>query len=511
MKPIANCLLLFCALGCGHGARDGDREAATEGGAAGSTCSACGGSSGEANVDHAGGALGGIGGATSGGMSGSVSAGAGGSLAGDHGGAPSNGGAAPEQREFARCFPMGTGPPNSGPLLAATATGSVLVVEASAPSDLFPGSTGIPFLAELTTAGAVVRSYTFPNAFGPEQMAVAPDGSVFLAGQERARTAFGALALADVQDGYYLLKLSPTFEVVAAVMVESVGAQLNALHVDAQGDLIVGTAVANFAAGSMHPVVAKYSGKNLKEVWSTQFKHEVMPALIYGLAILPDGRIAPAGLYSRTLTIGPFVLEKPVEARSDDFVYNGWVAWLNPGDGKPLAAQSFGGTVSDSTVDAQLTSSGMLRLLTAHSGGTLTLFGTSVGLGSDRNAVIDLDSSGKAQRVVHFGDVGISSSKMALGQQDQTYVAGRYGDPLGDVSARGARLTRINPDGTLGPTLNLTTGNGLTQIAVDTLGGVWVSGEWDTPFEWKGVTYQPTSAAPGQPDSCRLLLRMSAF
>jgi len=235
-----------------------------------------------------------------------------------------------------------------------------------------------------------------------------------------------------------------------------------------------------------------------------------MPALIYGLTILADERIVPVGLYSRTLKIGPFVLEKPVDARNDDFVYNGWAAWLAPDDGKPIAAQTFGGTVTDFALDAQVTSSGSLRLLSAHSGGTLTLFGTSVALGDDRNAVSDLDSSGKAQRVVHFGDVSIASSNMALGQQDQTYVAGGYGDPLGDASARGARLMRIVPDGALGPTLSLATGNGLTQIAVDSQGGVWLSGGWETSFEWKGKTYEPTPAAPGQ-NACRLLMRMAGF
>jgi len=493
------------------------------GGAAGSECAGCGGSNGQAGGGHGGTALVGKGGTASGGLGGAASGGAasgglgggdaggvGGNPSADPGGASANGGTATEQKEFVRCFPSGTGPPENGPVLAATRSGSVLVIGPSAPSDLIPGSSGIPFLAELTTAGTVLRSFTFPAAYGPELVAVAPDGSVFLAGQERPGTAFGALTLPDVEDGYYLLKLSPTFEPLAATMVDSAGAQLNALRVDAHGDLIVGIAVANFAAGSMHPVVSRYSGNTLKEVWSTAFEHEVMPALIYGLTILADERIVPVGLYSRTLKIGPFVLEKPVDARNDDFVYNGWAAWLAPDDGKPIAAQTFGGTVTDFALDAQVTSSGSLRLLSAHSGGTLTLFGTSVALGDDRNAVSDLDSSGKAQRVVHFGDVSIASSKMALGQQDQTYVAGRYGDPLGDASARGARLMRIEPNGALGPTLSLTTGSGLNQIAVDTQGGVWLSGGWETPFEWKGKTYEPTPAAPGQ-NACRLLMRMAGF
>jgi hypothetical protein len=365
-------------------------------------------------------------------------------------------------------------------------------------------------LAELSSGGAIVRSLNFPDAFGPDVMAVGADGSIFLAGQERTATKFGDLTLPDVEDGFYLLKLSPTFEVVAATMVASSTTQVNALQVDAQGDLIVGTAVSNFQQGKMYPVVAKYSGTTLKRQWSTPFTHEAAPALIYGLSVLSDGRIAAAGLYSRSLTIGSFVLQKPAGAQADDFIYNGWVAWLSATAGEPLAAQTFGGSVSDSALDLHATASGGLRVLSAHSGGLLTLFGTDVDLGEDRTALSELDSSGKALRVAHFGTVLESSSKMVDGLHGETYVAGRYGDPQGDVSQRGAQLTRVEPDGTLGPKLELSTGHGVTQLAVDAAGGVWMTGGWETAFEWKGQTYRPEGVV-GEPAGCRLLLRLEEF
>lgn len=486
--------LLLCGFGLGSecGCSQGDSDAGSSGNHPGAGAAPSGGGQSR-------GMGGGSGGTESGGAS--------------SGGAGGGGGSAPEPEgsEFVHCFPWGNAPPREGPLLSVTPMASVLIVGPSAPEDLFPESPGIPFLLELSTAGAVLRSITFPNAFGPEVMAVSRDGSVFLAGQERPGTAFGTHVLPDVEDGYYIVKLSATFEVVAATMVKSFATQINALHVDAQGDLIVGTAVASFEAGSMHPVVTKYSGETLEEEWSTPFEHAVMPALIYGLTTLPNGHIVPAGLYSRTLTIGAFVLEKPPDARNDDFVYNGWVAWLAPDNGQPVLAQTFGGSVTDFALDAHVTSAGSLRLLSTHSGGTLTLFGTTVTLEEHQSAVIDLDASGTAQRVVAFGGLGTSSSKMALGQDGQTYVAGRYEDPLGDASTRGAWLLRIEPDGALGPSLRLPTGYGVSQIAVDTQGGVWISGGWGAPFEWNGEVHHPMPAGPEVTDLCRFVLRLTDF
>jgi len=168
-------LLLGCGLGCSHAGRTPSTDIGVNGGAAGSECAGCGGSNGQAGGGHGGTALVGKGGTASGGLGGAASGGAasgglgggdaggvGGNPSADPGGASANGGTATEQKEFVRCFPSGTGPPENGPVLAATRSGSVLVIGPSAPSDLIPGSSGIPFLAELTMAGTVLRSFTFP-------------------------------------------------------------------------------------------------------------------------------------------------------------------------------------------------------------------------------------------------------------------------------------------------------------------------------------------------------------
>lgn len=467
------------------------------------------------NGGGAGGAGAGGAGASGGGAGGAGASGGGAGGAGASGGAAVGGAGgasiSPEGSEFVLCFPGGAAHPHEGLLLGATPAGSVLIVGPSAPEDLFPESPGVPFLAELSVTGSVLRRFAFSAARGPEVLAIAPDGSIFLAGQEMPGTTFGSLAVPDVDDGYYLVKLSPTFEVLAATTVESPATQVNALQVDGAGDLIVGIAVASFEKGSMHPVVTKYSGSALEEVWSTPFGHEVMPALIYGMTILPDGWIVPAGLYSRTLTIGEFVLEKPPAGRDDDFIYAGWIAWLSPDDGEPMRAQTFGGSVlTDMAWDVNVTSSGDLRLLTSHSEESVELFGVTVDLGQHRAAVTDLDAALTLERAVPFGGSSMAVSKMALDQDGRTYVVGRYGDPLGDVRDRGGELVRIEADGTVSSTQRFATGYTAKRVAVDSGGGVWISGTWETPFEWAGRSHEPSCAVAEGP-APSMVMRLAAF
>jgi len=124
------------------------------------------------------------------------------------------------------------------------------------------------------------------------------------------------------------------------------------------------------------------------------------------------------------------------------------------------------------------------------------------------SALVDLSPSGSSVRVVPFGIPKSSSVEVALGADGQTYVAGRYGDPFGALSAQGALLTRIGADGTPSSSLSLSTGHGLTHLAVDTRGGVWVAGSSEAPLKWNGQTYEPM---PSPDSACRLLLRIKDF
>jgi len=198
-----------------------------------------------------------------------------------------------------------------------------------------------------------------------------------------------------------------------------------------------------------------------------------------------------------------------VEGQDDDFAYAGWVAWLAPDDGEPLLAETFGGAVSDSVSDLELTTLGTLRLLTLHSGGSLPLFGTTVDLGESPAAVVDVDVSGALEQAFPFGETGKATTEMALGSEGQTYIAGRYGNPVDEVTTRGAELRRIEADGTVGPIQSFSTGYGVDEMVVDSAAGVWISGGWETPFEWNGQTHEPISPIVDEP--CRFVLRTASF
>ena len=519
--------LHLCATACESGGAE--REAAENSpnstggsGAEGSGASDPGGgagrasSSGGAAAGGSGGAAGG--GAGTGGTGGDAgtggSDGTGGDGTGGDDGTGGGGGSTVEPSEFVRCFPWAFSDPQEGPLLAATPTNTMILVGPSAPADVIPNALDTPFLVEFSVSGQVLRGITFPEAAGPQVVTVSEDGFIFAAGQDRTDTRFGEFELPNHEEGgYYLVKISPELKILAARMVEAPATQVNALHVDDGGDLIVGTAVADFAEGSMHPVVTKVSGDTLEEEWSTVSEHEIMPALVSSLATLPDGRIVAAGHYSRELTIGPFVLSKPVDVLDDPYVYNGWVAWLSASDGAPVAAESWGGLINNGILDMAVTSSGHVRLLGAPSSGNLSVFDTELNAGpAEIGVLVDLDSAALTQRVVPLQkDDETVISRMALGATGETYLAGGYGSPTADANSRGSEIRRIDPDETPGPTLRLSTGNHIKQLAIDTSGGIWISAGWETPFEWNGETHVPPLQGSGDGERCRMVLRTNGL
>lgn len=220
-----------------------------------------------------------------------------------------------------------------------------------------------------------------------------------------------------------------------------------------------------------------------------------------------------AGYYSRELSIGEFVLSKPADVLDDRFVYNGWVAWLSPGDGTPVAAESWGGSVNNGVMNAAVTSNGHLRLLGFPSSGNVTVFDTELTEGSNRLGVlVDLDASGSTERIITLPTENEDVvTTMILGRKDETYFAAGYGSPLGDLNTRGSEVRRIEPDGTLGPTRRFSTGHHAKRLALDTKGGIWISAGWETPFEWNGETHVPPLMGSGDGERCRMVLRMNGL
>ncbi|WP_437718969.1 hypothetical protein WMF45_22715 [Sorangium sp. So ce448] len=448
----------------------------------------------------------GAGGTASGGANGG--AGAGGAASG---GANGSGGAQPDPdgigEEFLLSFPrrnaFGLGQP-----LAATPDGSVITVGARAPAELLPESIDEPFLAEYSATGEVLHALALPGAAEPELMAIDAEGSIFLVGQLYMDMTFGELTLTAIEDGFYLVKVNPDFSIALAAGVTLEGSSpLSAIAVDADGDVVVGLGVYNDDASVQKPQIMKFSGSTLEAIWSTTFEHDISQGYTIALTFNRDGEILAGGAFTGTLTIGETELKK-AGGQDDPAVYNGWLAWLDPESGDPLRALRFGGASFDYVKDLKSTASGRLLLLASQTS-TSTFLDHTDTFDEERSESIlyDFEDGETVHWASRLGGPDYYGNALALGGDGQSYVAGRFGWLGTEEDAKGGRLTRFAADGAKGESVEFATGNpnGLTHVAVDTKGGVWVSGAWETAFDFSGKSYAPPT------DGGQFVLRKKGF
>ncbi|WP_437554733.1 hypothetical protein WME97_22240 [Sorangium sp. So ce367] len=427
------------------------------------------------------------------------------------GGATGSGGAQPDPdgagEEFLLSFPrrnaFGLGQP-----LAATKNGSVITVGARAPAELLPESIGEPFLAEYSATGEVLHALALPGAAEPELMAIDAEGSIFLVGQLYMDMTFGELTLTVVEDGFYLVKVNPDFSIALAAGVTLEGSSpLSAIAVDADGDVVVGLGVYNDDASVQKPQIMKFSGSTLEAIWSTTFEHDISQGYTIALTFNRDGEILAGGAFTGTLTIGETELKK-AGGQDDPAVYNGWLAWLDPESGDPLRALRFGGASFDYVKDLKSTASGRLLLLASQTS-TSTFLDHTDTFDEERSESIlyDFEDGETVHWASRLGGPDYYGNALALGGDGQSYVAGRFGWLGTEEDAKGGRLTRFAADGAKGESVEFATGNpnGLTHVAVDTKGGVWVSGAWETALDFSGKSYAPPT------DGGQFVLRKKGF
>lgn len=484
--------LPFVLLACGTTVGSGANRENTSGGDA-STGGA--GASGTASGGASGGA--GAGGAASGGAA--------------SGGASGSGGAQPDPdgagEEFLLSFPrrnlFGLGQP-----LAATKNGSVITVGPRSPAELLPGSSDEPFLAEYSATGEALRALALPGAAEPELMAIDAEGSIFLAGQLYKEMTFGELTLTAVEEGFYLVKVNPDFSIALAAGVTLEGSSpLSTMAVDASGDVVVGLGVYNDDASVQKPQIMKFSGSTLEEIWSTTFEHDLSQGYTIALTFNRNGEILAGGAFTGNLTIGETELKK-AGGQGNPAVYNGWLAWLDPASGEPLRALRFGGPAFDYVKDLKSTASGRLLLLASQTS-TSTFLDHTDTFDEERSESVlyDFEDGESVNWASRLGGPDYYGHALALGGDGQSYVAGRFGWLGTEEDAKRGRLTRFAADGTKGESVEFATGNpnGLTHVAVDTKGGVWVSGAWETAFDFSGKSYAPPA------DGGQFILRKKGF
>lgn len=386
--------------------------------------------------------------------------------------------------------------------------GSVVTVGARAPAELLPDAVDEPFLAEYSTKGEVLNVLSLTGAAEPELLAVDPEGSILLIGQLYADMTFGEFTLKAVEYGYYLVKVAPDFSISNAVGVPLEGSTpLSAMAVDAAGDIVVGLGVYNDDATVQKPLIQKFSGSTLEQIWSETFEHDRSQGYATALAFTGSGEVLVGGVFTGVLTVGEAVLTK-AGGQDDPVVYNGWLAWLDPERGAPLRAQRFGGASFDYVHDLKSTSSGRLMLLaTQTSPSTFLDHAVSFEEEVTGSVLYDFLDAGAVRWASALGAPDHFGKALALGSGGQSYVACRYGDLANDQTPQGGCLTRFEANGDRGESVEFASGipNGLTHIAVDAKGGVWVSGAFDTGFDFAGETYDPPA------DGGQFILRKKGF
>lgn len=419
---------------------------------------------------------------------------AGGSAGGDDGagGTAGAGGADAELgTDLLLSFPAGAVPRVTGQLLAATPSGSVVTVAASSWGDLYPESDE-PVLIELSPSGAVLNARLLKGFAQPELLTVDAQGAVYLAGPLGSDIALDELTVPGQEYGGYLLKLSSSFQAERGAAFSTDGGTIfNTMIGDEAGRIYLSLSVYPPEFDRMVLVLKAFSTETLDEEWSLPCEHSASPVYAYSLDVTSEHELVAAGLFSGELEMGSFDLVKPLAAQSDDFIYNGWLAWLDTETGTAESALSFGGLVTDAA-HSFLVADGGYRLLSSHNGES-ELFGSSIGEVPTQSLLTALDADLNMKWQSPVGDAELFPSVMALGSSGQSYLVGRYGAFLLEDSDKGGVIMRVDADGTVRPSLYIPSrnNNGARQIVVDTLGGVWVSGFSEIPFDFEGERFTP--------------------
>jgi len=400
---------------------------------------------------------------------------------------------------FLRQDAFGMGQP-----LVATRNNSMLTVGEHASAEILPDALDEAFLAEYSVDGALVNALALTGAAMPELLAIDVDGNIFLVGQLYQDTTFGGFTLSAVESGFYLVKVAPDFSILDAVSSTlGGGSPLSAMAVDAEGDVVVGLGEYSDNTTVQKPLIRKFSGSTLEELWSVHFEHDISQAYTTAITFNANGEVVVGGVFTGVLTVGETVLTK-AGGLDDPIVYNGWLAWLDPELGTPLRAISFGGGSFDSVNDLETTESGRLLVLATQTFPSGFLDSTEAhDDGLSGSFLYDVRDAGTVNWGRMLKEQDYFGRVLALGSEGQSYVAGRFGE----IDATGGRIARFEADGTQTASLDVSSDspNGLTHIAVDTHGGVWMSWASEAPFEFGGKTFDLG------PDGGQFILRKNDF
>lgn len=374
-----------------------------------------------------------------------------------------------------KSLPSGDDLNSTPPLIAQLGDG---VVIAGATSDaklagldkLEEGVKSEAFVARLDRSGKVLWSKPLPDAGMPNAIAVSPDGEVvvlasFLPSLEAVSPSFYG-------DSAYLAKLGASGSFVyEKELTFPLSPRAHALTVDGTGQVYVGGSVVNpDVIGQEDAFLAKYDAQG-EEVFYHPFEHDASTCILNNLSMLPNGDIVGVGTFNGTVDFGGGALS--TEAHLEQYsMPNGFVARFSS-SGAHVFSQRFGGDVFDTGVAVHALPDGDFLLGGALSGSS-SVGGKSV-IVTDEGAafVARLDGAGKARWLQTLPGHGTVWGLTADADGTTVHAAGNFGGAfLVEYDATGKKLAELSPaEPSSGPLSS-------HSVAVDSGGGVWVSGSF---------------------------------
>ena len=340
-----------------------------------------------------------------------------------------------------------------------------------------------PTIQWYTSAGAKNNEKAFNQAATPVAMTLGPDDSIWLVGLLTRSANFGGSTLPQTDNGYYLVHLAADgSHLLSTTVTSSQVVWLDALVTDAQGNLYMGGELVNtdYSVGTVFVRKVSSSGAT---IFDRTFASTKDIGAVFGIDLTPAGDIAIAGQFKGTLNFSVAQLTSKTGSAGTP-VANGFVAVLGKADGTAMMARAFGGTVEDLGNSVQVTRAGALRV-----GGYVTgngeVGGTAVSASASNSPtpfVAELNATtGAASWVRVLGGDGVvfDATTDAAGR---TFAVGRFEGPgTGPARTTGSSsfVAMVQPDSSLKVVMQtLTNWNGAMEVAIDGLGGLWVSGEY---------------------------------
>ncbi len=308
------------------------------------------------------------------------------------------------------------------------------------------GALGGPALLEVLPSGDPLRYVAFPGASMPDAFAIDLDGGIALAGRLGRDVSYGGPTISHIGYGYYVAALNADWvQRMGQGYATEAEATVHALALDVDGGIHVAISEASsYVLG-------------LDTTGQPRFRWETTasPAAI---AVDSVGRVHAVGALDG----------------------DGWLASYEVASGAVSSARRFGGGAADLATAVVVAPNGQLRVAGSVSGKS-DVFGTAfTGSTLGTPFFCNLDEKGQVTWITLLGEAGTVAT--ALQHGDRTYVAGHLYGPNVTRPWAGSRLyaAEIAPDGTVTSQFTIeSSGDSATNIAVDSLGNIWLSGRAD--------------------------------